>query len=395
MKRRRIIFILLAVLLVLFSMFSMGSIKAAAEEESGANGQEELLDGIGDLLESLDTEELQKYLDSLSDFRGISVKDKLLSIISGDFALDYSSLFGSIFSLVWEEFRSLLPAFAIILAVAILCGVLNSAKISFLQSNMSDIVSFVGYLAIGSVTLSCLIVALSSGYSALNSMRRQAEIVYPILLTLMAASGGAVSAAVFRPAVAFFSGGVIELFSAVVFPCAIVVIVLGFVGNLTEEVKTEKLADLFKSIVKWISGLALGLFGTFLTVQGLTAAQYDGLSLRAAKYAISSGVPMVGGFLSGGVDIVLAGSAIIKNALGSFSVFLLLSTLLKPLVVLVGFQLLLRLSAAACEPLDGKFASFLSKTAGNVGYFIAGLLLVSFVYFITLLLLICSSGVIF
>ena len=166
-------------------------------------------------------------------------------------------------------------------------------------------------------------------------------------------------------------------------------------GNLSSDVRTEKLGELFKSFNKWLIGLTLGLFSIFLTVQGIAAAQYDGLSLRAAKYAISSSVPIVGGFLSGGFDLVLAGSALIKNALGSFAVFILFGTLLQPLMLFVAFQLFLRIAAAATEPIGGKISSFLSRLAGDLGYFIAGLLCIAFLYFITLMLLICSSGVIF
>ncbi len=146
---------------------------------------------------------------------------------------------------------------------------------------------------------------------------------------------------------------------------------------------------------KWIIGFALGLFALFLTVQGIASAQYDGISLRAVKYVISGSVPLVGGFLSGSVDFVLAGSALIKNALGAFAIFLLVGTLLKPLLVFAVFQIFLRIAAAATEPVGGKISAFLSRLAGDMGYFIAGLLCVSFLYFLTLLLLVCSSGVIF
>lgn len=381
----------------LFVQFSGGkeiiSVTALTEEEKKV--QEELGNQINDLLSALDLEELQKYLDSLSQFGGISVKDKLASVINGDFSLDYSSLGQSVLHLVWEELSVLLPAFAVILAVALLCGILNSAKSGFLHSTMSDIINFAGYISVGAVVLSCLITVLTAGFSSVIEMKKQMDILYPILLTLMAGSGGAVSVGIFRPAVVFMSGGISELFSAVVFPSSIVVIVLAFVGNLSSDVRTEKLGELFKSFNKWLIGLTLGLFSIFLTVQGIAAAQYDGLSLRAAKYAISSSVPIVGGFLSGGFDLVLAGSALIKNALGSFAVFILFGTLLQPLMLFVAFQLFLRIAAAATEPVGGKISSFLSRLAGDLGYFIAGLLCIAFLYFITLMLLICSSGVIF
>ena len=289
----------------------------------------------------------------------------------------------------------MIPAFAVILAVSLLCGILNSAKSGFIHSTMSDIINFVGYLSVGAVTLACLIGVLQAGFGAIDAMRKQMEIVYPILFTLMAASGGSVSAAIYRPALVFMSGTIVELFVSVVLPSSIAVIVLAFVGNLSPEVRTEKLGDLFKSVNKWLIGLTFTLFSLFLSVQGIAAAQYDGLSLRAVKYVLSGSVPIVGGFLSGGLDLVLAGSALIKNAVGSFSLFLLFGTLLRPVVLFAAFQLFLRLAAAATEPVGGKISPFLSRLAGDCSYFLAGLLCIGFLYFLTLLLLICSTGVIF
>ncbi len=382
---------LLVIVLFLFSGVPVRAYAASAEEDAA---MEELEEKIEELLSSLDTEELQKYLDSLSDFEGTSVKEKILSMITGDFALDYSSFSEAIVSLIMEEWQTFLAAFAVILAVALLCGVLNSVKNGFLHSTMSDIINFVGYISVGAVVLSCLLGVINGGFAAVTAMKKQMDVVYPLLLTLMAASGGTVSAQVYRPAVAFMSSGIGELFASVVMPVAVVVIVLAFIGNLSPDVRTEKLGDLFKSVSKWLIGFTLGLFSLFLTVQGITSAQYDGMSLRAAKYVISGSVPIVGGFLSGGVEVVLAGSALIKNALGSFAVFLLFGTLLRPVVLYAAFQIFLRLSAAATEPVGGKFSAFLSRLAQDSGYFFAAVLSMAFLYFLTLLLLIFSSGVI-
>ena len=394
--RRRVmaLFALLCLLLLCLTLSSepVAASALTAEEEAAI---EQLQEEVQKLLDALDTEELEAYLATLPQYEGSDLKEMLASIVTGDFSLDYSSLWQSVLALVWEEGKVMLPAFAVILAVTLLCGILNSAKNGFLKSTMTDIIHFAAYLSVGAVLLSVLISVLQAGFSAIGSMQRQMQIIYPILLTLIAASGGAVSAGIYRPAVAFLSSAVCEMFTAVVLPTSVVVIVLTFVGSLSDEVKTSKLGDFFKSINKWLIGLALGILGIFLTVQGITAAQYDGISLRAAKYLVSGSVPIVGGFLSGGLDLVLAGSALIKNAVGSFAVFLLFGAILRPVLLFAAFQLFLRLSAAVAEPVGGRISVFLSRLASDCGFFLAGLCCIAFLYFLTLILLVCSTGVIF
>lgn len=388
------LFALLCLLLLCLTLSSepVAASALTAEEEAAI---EQLQEEVQKLLDALDTEELEAYLATLPQYEGSDLKEMLASIVTGDFSLDYSSLWQSVLALVWEEGKVMFPAFAVILAVTLLCGILNSAKNGFLKSTMTDIIHFAAYLSVGAVLLSVLISVLQAGFSAIGSMQRQMQIIYPILLTLIAASGGAVSAGIYRPAVAFLSSAVCEMFTAVVLPTSVVVIVLTFVDSLSDEVKTSKLGDFFKSINKWLIGLALGILGIFLTVQGITAAQYDGISLRAAKYLVSGSVPIVGGFLSGGLDLVLAGSALIKNAVGSFAVFLLFGAILRPVLLFAAFQLFLRLSAAVAEPVGGRISAFLSRLASDCGFFLAGLCCIAFLYFLTLILLVCSTGVIF
>lgn len=395
-KRNRRFPILLALLVIVILVFCQtGTVNASAYTAEEQAALDRLEEQVEDLLASLDTAELEEYLQTLSQFDGKDVREMLADLVTGDYALGYDTMWESVLALVWEEGRAMLPAFAVILAVAVLCGILNSAKSGFLQSSMSDIIHFVSYISVGAVVLAVLTNILQAAFSAIADMQRQMQIVYPLLLTLMAASGGAVSAGVFRPAVAFLASGICELFTAVVLPTSVVVVALTFAGNLSPDVRCEKLGGLFKSVNKWLIGLTLGLFTLFLTVQGIASAQYDGLSLRAVKYLVSGSVPIVGGFLSGGVDLVLAGSALIKNALGSFSVLLLFASVLRPLLLFAAFQLFLRLCAAATEPVGGKISSFLTSLANDCGFFIAGLLCVAFLHFLTILLLVCSSGVIF
>ena len=165
---------------------------------------------------------------------------------------------------------------------------------------------------------------------------------------------------------------------------------------LSKELKINKFTAFFKSINKWIIGICISVFGLFFTLQGITAATYDGVARRAAKYAIGNGIPIVGGFLSGGFDLAIAGSILIKNSLGSMSIFLMLSVLFEPIVLLLSVTLFLRFTAAVTQPFgDSRISDFLGETADNLHYCTAGLLLTAFLYFLSIMLLVSASEVLF
>ena len=127
-------------------------------------------------------------------------------------------------------------------------------------------------------------------------------------------------------------------------------------------------------------------------MQGIVAASYDGIARRVAKYAIGTGVPIVGGFLSGGFDLAVAGSILIKNSLGILGIFLIISVIFEPLTLLISVNLLLRLTSAVTQPFgESKISDFLTQTADDLNYCTAGLLLSVFMYLICIVIAICTT----
>ena len=143
-----------------------------------------------------------------------------------------------------------------------------------------------------------------------------------------------------------------------------------------------------------IVGIVFTVFIGFAAVQGITAGSIDGLSIKTAKFAIKSYIPLVGSYISDGFYILLASSSLIKNAIGAAGLLLLAGTLLSPILELVIFMLALKLMAGIIEPLgDGKIASFVSTLSKNMSLLISMLVAVSFMYMILTGLVMCSANI--
>lgn len=365
-----------------------------------AEGSEDLNGSMEEVIDHLDTEKLQEYLDSLTQEQreafGSNFAEKLKSLITGDFSLDYDGILSSLSGIFFDQISGLLPVFCVICAVSVLCGILGRFKSSFAERGTSKMIFFVGYSAVLVLILTSLSGIVQDCGSTVHSLQVQMQAIFPVLLTLIATSGGSVSVAVYQPAVLLLSEIIVDIVAGIVFPLAAMICVLNMVGNMSQEIKLKNFSNLFASVIKWVLGLSLTAFTVFLTVQGITSATYDGLSFKAAKYAVSNTVPIIGGFLGSGFDLVIAGSVLIKNSVGSCGIFLLVIVLIVPLVQLIAYNLFLKLAAAVTEPIgDTGISNFLSSLSGTVNYFTAGLLAVGFMYFITVLLLICSSNTLF
>ncbi len=346
-------------------------------------------------IERLDLKALEEYMQSLEGFGDQSIADRLLDYIRGG-SFDFADFGKELKSLFFAKVGQILPAFACITAVTLLSGLISTLKSGSGGQTSTEMIFLITYVAALIPLLGVLTEVIEVSKGSLSSMKKQMQLVYPLMLTMMAASGGSVTAAVCRPAVAFFSTGIVSVIEGVVLPLTIAVIVFSMTGKLTDQLKIGKFTSFFKSINKWIIGICVSVFGIFFTLQGITAATYDGVVRRAAKYAVSNGVPIVGGFLSGGFDLAVAGGILIKNSLGSMSIFLMLYVLFEPLTLLISVNVLLRLCAAVTQPFgDSRISNFLGETAENLHYCTAGLLFTAFLYFLSIMIMIFSTEALF
>lgn len=357
--------------------------------------EKELEESIQEQLGRLDLDELKEYIEELGVVEGDDFYDRLFALIQGE-GFSYQSFWERLSTVFFAKVINVLPAFATIAAVTILSGLISSLKSGATGKSAGEMIYLITYAAALIPLISVVLECFSATSSAMSSMQKQSSLFFPLMITLMAASGGTLSAAICKPAVAFFSTNILSVLTNIVLPITITIIVFSVIGSLTQELKIGKFAAFFKSINKWIIGISVTVFGLFFTLQGVTAATHDGVLRRTVKYAIGNGVPIVGGFLSGGFDLAIAGSILIKNALGSMGIFLMVSILFEPLILLLSVNILLRLTAAITQPFgDSRISDFLEDTATNLQYCTACLLFSGFLYFIAMMLMIASTEVLF
>ncbi len=384
--------------LAVFCFISPSPAYAAQSEEEIF---EQLDESVKDQLEDLDMSALDDLLAQLGEdgqaiFGGNSFAEKVQSVLDGEFIQDGGGFIESFFKLLFSEILDMLPLLASIAVIAILCGLVSHMKAGFMSESTGQIVFFVCFAVVVVLALVCAVNLVNVAGDAINGIKKQMNAAFPILLTLMAGIGGVVSVKAYQPAVALLSGGVVEIVSAVVLPLFIFTLVFSVVGNLSKSVRLGKLTDFFKSASTTVLAVTFTVFTAFLAVQGLTAGSFDGVSIRAAKFATKSYIPILGGYLADGLDLILAGSVLIKNSVGVAGLLLLLSTVLMPLLQILGVCFGFKIVAAVIEPVsDSRLTSFLTGIAKSMNMLIAALLAVAFMYFISVMLLIFTSNAFF
>lgn len=368
-------------------------------ESTDEDYSEELEEEINEQLEDLDFSSLEDILNALTNgqiniFGGTSFVEKLQKLISGEFD-NNQSLWSSIISIFFENLLGLLPIVSLIIAIALIGSMLQGLRPSNSGKSISNIIHFVTYGIIVVLVLSIVVKMVGLTTNTVQTIKAQMDAIFPILLTFLTAIGGTVSTSVYQPAMALLTGTIMNLFTYVLLPIFIFSVVFSIVSNLSNTVKLDKFTSFFNSSYKWLTGLIFTVFTAFISVQGITAGSIDGISIRTAKFAIKSYVPILGSYLSDGMGIILASSNLIKNAVGATGLFLLLATIISPLIELILFMLILKLVAGIIEPLGNKqIANFISSLSKSMVLLIALIIGVAFIYFITIGLVMCSANIV-
>lgn len=392
-----IVFLLLTPAISFFNVSSQPtiSISASSEEEDLADKIDE---NVEDQLGDLDFSELEDILNNSEGgqdlFGGMSFLEKLASIINGDFAEDSSSVWEALLNLIFDNLLAFLPIIATVIAVSILGGMIQNLKPNLSGKSIGSVIHFVTYGVVIILIFTIVMRMVSISANTINSIKTQMGAVFPILLTMLTAVGGTVSVSVYQPAMALLSSLIISIFTMVLMPLFLISTVLSLVSNLSNNVKLDKFIGFLNSLFKWIVGIVFTIFIGFSAIQGITAGSIDGLSIKTAKFAIKSYVPIVGSYISDGFYIVLASSSLIKNAVGAAGLLLLVGTILSPIIELIIFMLALKLMAGIIEPLgDGKIASFVNTLSKNMTLLISMLAAVSFMYVLLTGLVMCSANI--
>lgn len=391
MKKRLILLIILAAGLI--ALILTGGMAAFADD----TGLEDINQNISDLLKDLDLSELQKYLDENTDSYllkfGSTAGEIVEYLIHGNLGTDYGGYLSELFSIIFKNIIALIPAFAEITAVALLSAVVSSAEGNILGKSTSKIVHLACYSLIILILASMLTGIVTNCIACVNRIKRQIEIITPILATLTVLTGGTSSAAIYQPSAIFLSGGAVEIVSGFIFPAAIAVIVLNFMSKLNPQMSFSGVTTFVKSIMKWVIGITVTVFSIFITMQSSASSLFDGIIFKATKYVVSNSVPIVGNFLSSGFDMLSSAGLLIKSSVGLCGIILLLFEIIAPIIALAAFSLILKLVGAIVQPIgENVLYQLLSDLSKDIEYFIAGLLTVAFMYSLVIMLIINSAN---
>lgn len=388
--------ILCKILLILSLLLSILSIVGLCVAEND-DPEQQLIDNVEQNVDDLDLGSLQGLLQGLDSNLFDSLKDTIKDIAQGEQKLTFDDAVRLITQRVFSALTGVLSIVVSIVGISLITSLLNGLTSGFLSTPTKELIGFVSYCAIAVIILTRAMSLVNDTAAIVGTIKQFMQLVFPILLTIITVVGGANSSAVFQPMMSVLTTSITTFVVQIIMPMVVVVIVFTMISSLSNGVKLSKLTSFFSSGIKYSLTAVFSLFVTFLTAQGLTGGIIDTVSIKTAKFAMQSYVPIVGGYLSDGFDLMMASFVLIKNSLGLISLFALLIMIASPLVNIIVFSLGLKLASGIIEPIgDSKISKMIFDLSKNVNILLAIILGVAFMFVTTITLIIyaCNLGVV-
>lgn len=390
---KKILCKILVILSLLLSILSIVGLCVAENDDP----EQQLIDNVEQNVDDLDLGSLQGLLQGLNSNLFDSLKDTIKDIAQGEQKLTFDDAMRLITQRVFSALTGVLPIVVSIVGISLITSLLNGLTSGFLSNPTKELIGFVSYCAIAVIILTRAMSLVNDTAAIIGTIKQFMQLVFPILLTIITVVGGANSSAVFQPMMSVLTTSITTFVVQIIMPMVVVVIVFTMISSLSNGVKLSKLTSFFSSGIKYSLTAVFSLFVTFLTAQGLTGGIIDTVSIKTAKFAMQSYVPIVGGYLSDGFDLMMASFVLIKNSLGLISLFALLIMIASPLVNIIVFSLGLKLASGIIEPIgDSKISKMIFDLSKNVNILLAIILGVAFMFVTTITLIIyaCNLGVV-
>lgn len=400
-KAKRFVIIAMLILAPIFLCAgdtACGNIEAQSTAYALNADEGDVQSSVDELISKLDLSGIQGLVDMLSGeqlelFGFKDVAERIGAVASGQYETDYGGIFAYVAALLGADVFEFMPMLFGCLAIVVAYGILNSVKGRFASESVERVV----YFATGTLAVTMIIgyftAVMVSAVKFVSAVKTQINIVAPVLITLMTAAGASASASAYAPSVALLGSGMTNIITYLAFPALLMALVFDIIGSVANGIKLSATSEFFRSASKWFLGTAFLIFITFIGISGITASVRDGISVRAARFAVSKYVPVIGGYLSQGFDFVTAGNVLIKNALGSSAVVLIALCALPVISKIAVFTLTLKLTAAIAEPLGGdRFNGILGSIAKSSSTMAAIVCAMTFLYILFLSLIIGTGN---
>ena len=213
---------------------------------------------------------------------------------------------------------------------------------------------------------------IEMGVQTVRELRDYGKLLLGVMASALAARGGVTASTALYVGTAFFDTLLGAAVTALFVPMLWMYLALSSAYGAVGEAMFDKLRQFIRWLMEWALKLTLYIFTGYMAITGVVSGTADAAAGKAAKIAISSAVPVVGGILSDAADAVLLGAATLGSGAGIWGILTVLAIFCIPAIRIGCQYLLLKVSGAVAGSLGGlRCGALAGDFAGMMGLLMA------------------------
>lgn len=300
------------------------------------------------------------------------------SEILGDYSvmdsLDFQGKLNQIKDKVGENLGAIiktgLKSAGTILIVVLLCSLSGSL---YEGQAVPDFVPLGGVLIISAIAIGDVKSFIGLGAETLQTIGDFSKILLPTLSAAAAAAGAVTSAAAKYAATALFMDVLLTVSIEIIMPLVYVFVALTIANSAMGNDALGSAVKISKWTLTSLITLLMIAFTGYLSLTGVISGTSDAVATRVAKTTLSTALPVVGGIIADAAGTVVAGAAILKNAIGVFGMLAIICVCMMPFLSLGVQYLLYKLASGLSDALTDKRLGGLIGGIGSAFGFVLAL----------------------
>ena len=376
MKRFLAFFLLALFLLPLTAFAQSGEAELSdnfdMDQQLDVLGKDELMDQV--------PEDARPLLDE-AGLDDLSV-GKLLQLSPKDF-------FRTIWQLFLQEVKRPMRTLGIVVAVMILCAMLDGLKTAVSENALGQMFTTVAVLGVLTSVATPILDCIVETSAAIKSASTFMLTFIPVFSASLVAAGQPVTGATYNMFLFSTCQVIAQVVSQTLIPLMGIYLALCVVGAIVPEIKIASAAATVKSVVGWVLGFMVTIFVGLLSIQTMVTGGADTVTARTAKFLIGSFVPVVGSALSEALGAARGCLKLIKTTVGAYGIIVAAFTFLPILLQTMIWYLVTNIAAIAGDILGvDKVSSIMKSCSGVLG------ILISIILCFALLIIVSTAVVI-
>lgn len=331
-----------------FIMLSVTATASFGEEET------EYLKGVEDDLNNALNEDAREYFEK----EDISITENVTQ------KLTFEQIIKEFLHTLSGGIKGSVSLFATLLAVVVICAMTDSMYSK--NNEISSVLELVGVMAVIGVLFSRIISTIDYISVTINDIGKFMLTYVPVFASIIGGVGSVISATSYYVTLIAIAEISSLVAMNILVPVLSILLALSIIGSINTALSFSAVIDSVRKAFLWVVGLIMTIFVGSITIQGIVGVSADTVTTKAAKFMLSSFVPVVGGAISEAYSTVKGSLGLIRSCVGSFGIVAVLSMIIPPLVNILTVKLAIALASIISDTLGVNRVSSILKSSATV-----------------------------